>query len=77
MKFNKLLYFVNKTNECYSGCLTSPCGNRNVLSYTAKKQIKFRFLKTLKLDVFMLLHVVVIHPVSRAEICITGEIAGD
>jgi len=55
----------------------SPCGNKNVFLYTAKKQIKFSLLKTIKLDVFMLLHVVFIHPVLRAEICITGEIAGD
>jgi hypothetical protein len=42
-----------------------------------KKQIKFRLLKTTKFVVFLLPHVVVIHPLSRVEICNTGEIAWD
>ena len=46
-------------------------------NYILLKQLNFRLLKTVTLDVLMLLYVVSVHPVERVEVCIAEEIAWD
>jgi len=46
---------------------SSPYGHKNFGLFIVKKNIYFMLLTTLKLGVFMLLHVVVIHPVVKIK----------
>ena len=44
-------------------------------NYILLKQVKFRFKKTITLDVLMLLYVVNVFTVERVEVCIAEDIA--